>query len=156
PRIFAPQSTGSGTRTGASRRSSSTRRSSRSGASSSASRRSSPTKPDRAVQARERDFWDEHVPSLDRCLAEYQPRPDANTAALLDALEPLAGASVLDFACGAGVGSAWLAGRGAAVTGIDLSPRSLARARELAERAGVEAEFVEGGVDAVGSRVFDR
>ena len=75
---------------------------------------------------------------------------------LLDALEPLAGASVLDFACGAGVGSAWLAARGAAVTGIDLSPRSLERARELAERAGVEAEFVEGGVDAVGSRVFDR
>jgi 2-polyprenyl-3-methyl-5-hydroxy-6-metoxy-1,4-benzoquinol methylase len=82
-------------------------------------------------EARERRFWDEHVPSVADCLREYHAGPDVMTAALLDALEPLAGATVLDFACGPGITSAWLADRGAAVTGIDLSPQSTARATEF-------------------------
>src|SRR5438128_283816 len=122
--------------TGAPRRSGTTPPSFRRVASWRGSRRSSPTKPGRAVEAREREFWDEHVPSLDRCLREYERGPDANMRALLDALEPLGGAAVLDFACGAGVTSAWLAARGADVVGIDLSPRSVERAAELAERVG--------------------
>jgi ubiquinone/menaquinone biosynthesis C-methylase UbiE len=108
-------------------------------------------------EAHERSFWDEHVPELGACLTEYRGGPDANTAAAVDALEPLHGASVLDFACGAGVSSAWLADRGADVTGLDLSPRSTERARELGQATGSSARFVTGGLDALPSDArFDR
>jgi SAM-dependent methyltransferase len=93
-------------------------------------------------EARERRFWDDQVPSVAECLREYRAGPDIMTAALLDALEPLAGATVLDFACGTGVTSAWLADRGAAVTGIDLSPRSTARAGEFCRAIGADVSFV--------------
>jgi SAM-dependent methyltransferase len=95
-------------------------------------------------EARERQFWDEHVPSVADCLNEYRAGPDVMTAALLDALEPLDGATVLDFACGTGITSAWLADRGAAVTGIDLSPRSTARAAEFCRSIGADVTFVRG------------
>lgn len=105
---------------------------------------------DRPADDREAAFWDEHVPPLERCLAAYRAGPDALTAALLDALEPLAGVRVLDFACGAGVVTAWLAARGASVVGLDVSPASVERARELLAAAGVDgARFVVGGVSAI-------
>lgn len=107
------------------------------------------------LPAREREFWDERVPSLEHVLEEYRSGPDPNTVALLDALEPLEGATVLDFACGSGVLSVWLAARGAAVTGIDVSPRSVERARELAGRVGASVDFVVGEVSEV-SGTFDR
>jgi SAM-dependent methyltransferase len=75
---------------------------------------------------------------------------------MLDALEPLADAHVLDFACGPGVTSAWLAARGALVTGIDLSPRSVARAEELARRVGARASFLAGDLSDVELPLFDR
>jgi SAM-dependent methyltransferase len=63
---------------------------------------------------------------------------------------------VLDFACGAGLTSAWLAARGAIVTGIDISPASVARAREVVAHLGLEARFVAGDVDsALGDETFD-
>jgi SAM-dependent methyltransferase len=95
-------------------------------------------------EAREQRFWDEHVPSVADCLQEYHAGPDVMTAALLDAVEPLAGATVLDFACGTGITSAWLADRGASVTGIDLSPRSTARAAEFCRAIGADVSFVRG------------
>lgn len=96
------------------------------------------------VGAREQAFWDEHVPPLERCLGEYEAGPDPNTEAMLDAVSPLTGGRVLDFACGAGLTAAFLAQRGAQVTGIDISPASIARARELAERAGLTIDFLAG------------
>jgi SAM-dependent methyltransferase len=53
------------------------------------------------------------------------------------------GARVLDLACGHGRMALALAGRGCKVTGLDLSPRSLRIARQAAERAGLEIEWVE-------------
>ena len=53
------------------------------------------------------------------------------------------GAKVLDVACGHGRHSLELARRGFDVTGVDLSPRSIAFAREAAEREGLRATFVE-------------
>jgi 2-polyprenyl-3-methyl-5-hydroxy-6-metoxy-1,4-benzoquinol methylase len=79
---------------------------------------------------RERDFWDHHVPSLEESLDEYRRGPDAFCAEMLEAVEPT-GKRVLDFACGAGVTTAWLAARGADVVGVDLSPTSIRRAEEL-------------------------
>ena len=93
---------------------------------------------------RERDFWGHHIPSLEACLAEYAGGPDPNTEAMLRAVEPVSGARILDFACGGGVTSAWLAARGAQVVGVDLSPESLARAREVHAALGLRerATFV--------------
>jgi SAM-dependent methyltransferase len=107
---------------------------------------------------REQAFWDEHVPALEEILAEYREGPDPNTRLMLDLLEPLEGKRVLDFACGAGLTSAWLAARGARVTGIDISPASIERAREVVAALGFEAEFVVGEVDrgALTGHSFDR
>lgn len=91
---------------------------------------------------REKDFWGHHVPSLDECLARYAAGPDPNTEAMLAAVGPVQGISVLDFACGGGVVTAWLAARGASVVGLDLSPDAVARARELLEAVGLEARLV--------------
>jgi SAM-dependent methyltransferase len=107
---------------------------------------------------REQAFWDEHVPPLELVVREYHAGPDPNTRLMLDVLEPLAGKRVLDFACGAGLTSAWLAARGASVTGIDISPASISRAREVLPALGFESEFVVGAVDrgALAGRTFDR
>jgi SAM-dependent methyltransferase len=104
----------------------------------------SPGSSEEAVGAREQAFWDAHVPSLESLLRKYEAGPDRNTRAMLDAVEPLPGGRVLDFACGAGVTAAFLAQRGAIVTAIDISPASVRRGRELAERVGLEVEFVAG------------
>lgn len=100
------------------------------------------------VGNREREFWDQHVPELERILRRYKRGPEPNTKAMLDAVEPLRGRRVLDFACGAGVTAAFLAARGAVVTAIDISPASVRRAGELAERAGVAIELVAGELTA--------
>jgi SAM-dependent methyltransferase len=109
-------------------------------------------------EASERDFWDSKVPTLEACLKHYREGPDPNTALMLDAVEPLAGARVLDFACGAGVTSAWLSDRGAIVTGVDLSPNSTARAAELSTALRANATFVTGQLDSpeLASATFER
>ncbi len=108
-------------------------------------------------EGRERRFWDENVPSVADCVLEYREGPDPNSALMLDALEPLRGKRVLDFACGVGVTSAWLADRGASVVGLDLSPESVARAGEFCRAVGADARFVAGSLDSVdlGTEVFD-
>lgn len=67
---------------------------------------------------------------------------------MLDAVAPLGGRRVLDFACGAGVTTAWLAARGGIVTGIDLSPASITRAGELANALGLQIELNVGELRA--------
>jgi SAM-dependent methyltransferase len=60
---------------------------------------------------------------------------------MIDALGPLEGRRILDFACGGGTTSLWLAARGADVVGIDLSPASIAVAKAAAARAGLSVDF---------------
>jgi protein-L-isoaspartate O-methyltransferase len=109
-------------------------------------------------EAREREFWDHAVPDLGEALKEYESGPDPNTALMFDVLEPLHGKSVLDFACGLGLTSAWLADRGATVVGIDLSPKTVERASELAKLVNANVTFVAGelGSVALEPAVFDR
>jgi SAM-dependent methyltransferase len=104
---------------------------------------------------RERDFWGHHIPSLETCLAEYAAGPDENTEAMLQVVSPMNGARILDFACGGGVTTAWMAARGAEVTGVDLSPDSLARAREVLGALGLAATFVTTLEAAAGLGPFD-
>lgn len=104
---------------------------------------------------RETDFWGHHIPDLDSCLVEVESGPDPNTDAMLHAVEPVAGARILDFACGGGVTSAWLARRGARVVGVDLSPESLDRAREVHESLGLRATFVRSLEDEQAEGPFD-
>ncbi len=58
-----------------------------------------------------------------------------------------AGHRVLDVACGTGVVSVTAARLGARVTGLDLTPELLERARENARIAGVEIDWREGDVE---------
>ena len=54
--------------------------------------------------------------------------------------------TLLDIACGEGTFAVAMARLGFNITGIDVSPRMLERAREQAAEAGVEIEFTHGDV----------
>jgi SAM-dependent methyltransferase len=56
---------------------------------------------------------------------------------------------VLDVACGTGVVAVTAARRGAKVSGLDLTPALVERARKNASIAGVEIDFVEGDAEAL-------
>jgi SAM-dependent methyltransferase len=53
---------------------------------------------------------------------------------------------VLDLGCGSGFWGVALAKRGWQVTGVDIVPKALRRARERAREAGVEMQLIEGDV----------
>ncbi len=110
---------------------------------------------EQARDEREKDFWGHNVPQLDECLVQARSGPDPNTEAMLRAVEPLAGARVLDFACGGGVTSAWMASRGATVVGVDLSEVSLTRARAVNEALGLDSTFVLGLDELASAPPFD-
>jgi 2-polyprenyl-3-methyl-5-hydroxy-6-metoxy-1,4-benzoquinol methylase len=80
------------------------------------------------------EAWDFFVESG----ADYY-RHAVHGPALLAACEPLPGRQVLDLGCGQGYFSRQLAGRGARVSAIDLSPEllALAETRESRERLGI-------------------
>jgi 2-polyprenyl-3-methyl-5-hydroxy-6-metoxy-1,4-benzoquinol methylase len=52
----------------------------------------------------------------------------------------------IDLGCGTGSNSIWLAQQGFDVTGVDLSPVAIERARKRAEKAGVRARFLAADV----------
>jgi SAM-dependent methyltransferase len=58
----------------------------------------------------------------------------------------LAPGTALDLACGEGRNAVWLAGQGWRATGVDFSTAGLAKAQTMAERAGVEAEWIHADV----------
>lgn len=59
------------------------------------------------------------------------------------------GARVLDVACGTGVVALTAARLGATVTGVDLTPALVARAKENAALMKLDASFLEGDVEAL-------
>jgi SAM-dependent methyltransferase len=59
------------------------------------------------------------------------------------------GQRVLDVGCGTGVVAVTAALRGAKVSGLDLTPKLLERARENAKIAEVDIEFIEGDAEAL-------
>jgi SAM-dependent methyltransferase len=72
---------------------------------------------------------------------------EAEAAAVAQAAPDLRGRDVVHIQCHIGFDTIALARGGARVTGVDFSPVSLAKAADLAERCGVEIEWVQ--ADAV-------
>jgi tellurite methyltransferase len=77
------------------------------------------------------------------------PEPSAwltENIGLIEALVP--GRKALDIACGEGRNSIYLAGRGFAVTGLDISEAGLAKARSRAAAEGYDIDFRQADLEA--------
>ncbi|WP_399934982.1 class I SAM-dependent methyltransferase [Streptomyces kanamyceticus] len=86
------------------------------------------------------DFWTEFYDFL------FPEQRYAQAEELLDTSPLLsfpAGARVLDLCCGPGVFTVPLADRGCDVTGVDLSPAMLDRARKRSAGTGAQARYVQ-------------
>ena len=113
------------------------------------------SQPDRMEH--EVDFWGHRMMSLDECIAEFRTGMGTNTRFAIDRLEPLAGRTVLDFACGQGITSCLLAVRGAKVIGVDVTPQAVEAAAALAEALELAVEFRCGDLLRMNDLpVFDR
>ena len=93
-----------------------------------------------AFKNRQREMW-----------ASFAPTATFTTptaAHLVDFAGVQSGEAVLDVACGTGVAAITAAGRGAKVSGLDLTPQLLAHARENERIAGYGAiEWTEGDAE---------
>ncbi|RPI26105.1 MAG: class I SAM-dependent methyltransferase, partial [Actinobacteria bacterium] len=63
--------------------------------------------------------------------------------------EDMSGMTAIELGCGTGYVSAWMARRGARVTGIDISEGQLATARRLAGEHGIDLNLVHGSAEEV-------
>jgi SAM-dependent methyltransferase len=81
---------------------------------------------------------------------------DDENAALREAVGDVAGLDVIHIQCHIAHDSISMARRGARVTGVDLSPAALAKARDFAERSGVELELVEADSAALPPQLHGR
>ena len=81
--------------------------------------------------------WLDHI-----ALHVERERTERESAFVVEALALEPGERVLDLCCGHGRLTIALAQRGLHMTGLDLSRRSLLLAREAAERADVEVEWI--------------
>lgn len=71
---------------------------------------------------------------------------DLHTA-VADALDPQQGERVLDLGCGTGRVAEQLAGRGATVVGVDLSPALIETAQERAQERGLSIDYRVGDAE---------
>jgi 2-polyprenyl-3-methyl-5-hydroxy-6-metoxy-1,4-benzoquinol methylase len=88
-----------------------------------------------------REFWDKRFAA-----PEYIFGTEPNAFLNAQAQRLKHGDRVLDVACGEGRNSVWLAGLGCEVTGIDVSPLALAKARRLADTHGVSVKYAEADI----------
>ncbi|MFC7405897.1 class I SAM-dependent methyltransferase [Georgenia alba] len=127
-----------------------------------------PVKVDHAEAiAANRANWDDravvHVASRDYGVEDYLTDPDHVSGVAAEDLRLLAphlpngtdltGLDVVHLQCHIGTDTLSLARHGARMTGVDLSPGSLAAARELAARTGTEIRYVEAEVTAAAAVV---
>lgn len=98
------------------------------------------------------DLWtDEHTSAQ---MLQYHLDPDTDFSSrnhefieksvdwIVEHFEVGTGFRIADFGCGPGLYANRLAQRGASVTGIDFSPRSIAYARETAENRRLDATYI--------------
>jgi ubiquinone/menaquinone biosynthesis C-methylase UbiE len=76
--------------------------------------------------------------------------PESEIGLLGHGTDDLAGLDVVELGCGTAYLSAWLARRGARVTGVDVSSQQLATARRLTTEHGLTITLVEGDAEATG------
>ncbi len=103
-----------------------------------------------------RDYWNgmaqdwvaagEHAWASEPAWGNWQA-PDAELALLP---KDMTGMRAIELGCGTGYVSAWMARRGAEVTGIDISAPQLATARRLNTEHGLAVTFLEGNAEATG------
>jgi SAM-dependent methyltransferase len=67
----------------------------------------------------------------------------------LGVLGDVSGKDVIELGCGTAYFGAWLAKRGARVTGVDLTPAQLDTARRMSEETGIELELIEANAEDV-------
>jgi len=85
-------------------------------------------------------FHDLEAPNYDQlCFTQNTAR---EIEFMIDILDLAPGASILDLGCGTGRHAVGLAGKGFAVTGIDLSSGMLAQAQEKARAANVKIDLI--------------
>jgi len=103
-----------------------------------------------------RRYWDsmadDWVSSGERSWAQAEPAwglwsiPESK----LSMLPPdMSGMEAIELGCGTAYVAAWMARRGARVTGIDNSERQLATARRLAQEHGIELTLIHGNAEDV-------
>jgi SAM-dependent methyltransferase len=92
-------------------------------------------------KALQRDAWASFGP--------VEMMTTAPAAQLVKFAQVKAGQRVLDVACGTGVVAVTAALRGAQVTGLDLTPALIERARKNAALAGVDVDWREGDAEAL-------
>jgi SAM-dependent methyltransferase len=105
---------------------------------------------------RNRIGWDEgaaeHVAPGERAWSSAEPYwgiwsvPESELHLLP---QDLAGKDVIELGCGTGYVSAWMARRGARVTGLDNSPKQLETARRLQQEHGLEFPLLLGYAEKV-------
>jgi SAM-dependent methyltransferase len=84
----------------------------------------------------QREDWDRRYAETELL---WSGRPNRVLIEETAALEP---GRALDLACGEGQNALWLAQHGWRVTGVDYSSVAIAKARDRAEREGVEIELI--------------
>jgi SAM-dependent methyltransferase len=67
----------------------------------------------------------------------------------LGVLGDVAGKDVIELGCGTAYFGAWLAKRGARVTGIDITPAQLDTARRMSEETGIPMDLIEANAEDV-------
>lgn len=108
---------------------------------------------DRHIEENRR-HWDEGaadwVAAGERAWARAEPTwgiwgvPESELEMLPESMQ---GMNAVELGCGTGYVSAWMARRGARVTGIDLSEEQLRTARRLAREHDVDIELVHGNAE---------
>ena len=67
----------------------------------------------------------------------------------LGVLGDVSGKDVIELGCGTAYFGAWLAKRGARVTGVDITPAQLETARRMSEETGIRLELIEANAEEV-------
>jgi len=100
------------------------------------------------------DEWtDEHLASDFYDVPGFLSGGDNLDPMVLEHLGDVTGKRLLHLQCHFGMDTLALARHGAVATGVDFSPKAIAAARELGERAGIEATFVQSAIEDLPDRL---
>jgi len=109
---------------------------------------------DERRRPRDRAHWEQRY--VDGDLPWDSGKPDMHLRRVIDKHDIRPGKG-LEIGCGTGTNSIWLAERGFEMTGLDLSPTAIARAKEKATAARADCRFLVGDflVDEIPGAAFD-